>query len=68
MKIYKATTDDGYVSPYKVYTGQDPQYPGLDKPGSIVIQFCEKILGKGRIIIALSALHKCPIGGIFASP
>lgn len=52
LKIYKATTDDGYVWKYKVYTGQDPQIANLDKPGSVVVELCEELLDQGRMIIA----------------
>lgn len=52
LKIYKATTDDGYVWKYKVYCGQDPQIPNLDKPGSVIVELCEDLLDQGRLIIA----------------
>ncbi|XP_045448807.1 piggyBac transposable element-derived protein 4-like [Melitaea cinxia] len=47
-----ATTDDGYVWKYKVYTGQDPQISNLDKPGSVVVELCEELLDQGRMVIA----------------
>ncbi|CAG9574665.1 unnamed protein product [Danaus chrysippus] len=53
LKIYKATTDDGYVWKYKVYTGQDPQISNLDKPGSVVVELCEDLLDTGRMIIGI---------------
>lgn len=52
LKIYKATTDDGYVWKYKVYCGQDPQISSLDKPGSVIVELCEDLLDQGRMIIA----------------
>lgn len=52
VKIYKATTDDGYVWKYKVYSGQDPQIDNLDKPGSVVVNLCEELLDQGRMIVA----------------
>ncbi|CAG5050168.1 unnamed protein product [Parnassius apollo] len=52
LKIYKVTTDDGYVWKYIVYSGQDPQISNLDKPGSVIIELCEDLLDQGRMIIA----------------
>ncbi|CAH2100932.1 unnamed protein product [Euphydryas editha] len=52
LKIYKVTTDDGYIWKYKVYCGQDPQIANLDKPGSVIVELCEDLLDQGRLIIA----------------
>ena len=35
-----------------MYTGQDPQISNLDKPGSVVVELCKKLLDQGRMIIA----------------
>ncbi|CAG4944989.1 unnamed protein product [Parnassius apollo] len=61
LKIYKVTTDDGYVWKYKVYSGQDPQISNLDKPGSVIIELCEDLLDQGRMIIADNGYTSIPL-------
>ena len=50
IKIYKLCTDSGYTWSYRIYSGEERQIPGLDKPGSVVISLCDELLNEGRLL------------------
>lgn len=61
MKIYKACTINSYTWSYQIYSGISHQLDGLDKPGSVVVQLTEPLLGEGRIIVADNYYTSLPL-------
>lgn len=61
IKIYKLCTDSGYTWSYRVYSGQDDQIAGLDKPGSVVVSLCTDLLKEGRILITDNYYTSIPL-------
>ncbi|XP_050351155.1 piggyBac transposable element-derived protein 4-like [Nymphalis io] len=61
IKIYKLCTDSGYTWSYRVYSGQDDQITGLDKPGSVVVSLCTDLLKEGRIMITDNYYTSIPL-------
>lgn len=51
LKIYKLCTVDGYIRNWTVYAGSDPQIAELSKPDTVVVQLCECLLDKGRLLV-----------------
>lgn len=49
IKIYKLCTESGYTWSYRIYSGQDHQIQGLDKPGSVVITLSDGLLNEGSL-------------------